>query len=132
LNAVKLRGVKEDKGMKFCGCKQHSEDKGRESAAKLQAQNAERFGPALAVLMELSEDERARLLAESREKFQWDQWGREKHQYSMGREEGLEEGLTKGMERGRRETAKRLRAMGLPVDQIAAATGLDPEVIDAL
>jgi predicted transposase/invertase (TIGR01784 family) len=46
----------------------------------------------------------------------------------MGREEGLEEGI----ERGRRETAKRLKVMGLPVDQIAAATGLAPEVIEAL
>jgi predicted transposase/invertase (TIGR01784 family) len=93
-------------------------------------------GQAMAVLMELSEDEQTRLLVESREKFLWDQWGRRKYEYDMGREEGLEEGMAKGTERGReegrRETAKRLRAMGLPVDQIAAATGLDPEVIDAL
>jgi predicted transposase YdaD len=37
-----------------------------------------------------------------------------------------------GLEAGRRETAKRLKAMGLSIDQIAAATGLDPEVIEAL
>jgi predicted transposase/invertase (TIGR01784 family) len=94
----------------------------------------------MAVLMELSEDERTRLLAESREKFLWDQWGREKHQYSMGLEEGLakgaergrQAGLEEGMEKGRLETAKRLRAMGLPIGQTAAATGLDPEVIEAL
>jgi hypothetical protein len=96
LNAVKLQGVKEDKSMKFCGYKQHSENKGRESAAKLQAQNAERFGPALAVLKELSEDERTRLLAESREMFLWDQRGREKHQYNMGLEEGTERGREEG------------------------------------
>jgi hypothetical protein len=60
-------------------------------------------GQAMAVLMELSEDERTRLLAESREKFLWDQWGREKHQYSMGLEEGqnivlelMEQGYTAG------------------------------------
>jgi predicted transposase/invertase (TIGR01784 family) len=82
----------------------------------------------MAVLMELSEDEQTRLLVESREMFLWDHWGREKHQYNMGREEGME----RGREEGRRETAKNFRAMGLPVDQIAAATGLDPEVIDAL
>jgi flagellar biosynthesis/type III secretory pathway protein FliH len=117
-------------------------------------------GQAMAVLMELSEDKQTRLLAESREKFLWDHWGRRKYEHDMGREEGLEEGtergrrmgleeetergrrmgreegleegMAKGTERGRRETAKNFKAMGLPVDQIAAATGLDPEVIDAL
>jgi predicted transposase/invertase (TIGR01784 family) len=95
-----------------------------EEELKMAAEADAGVGQAAAVLMELSEDERTRLLAESREKFLWDQWGREKHQYSMGLEEGIE--------RGRRETAKRLKAMGLPVDQIAAATGLDPEAIEAL
>jgi flagellar biosynthesis/type III secretory pathway protein FliH len=78
--------------------------------------------------MELSEDERTRLLAESREKFLWDHWGREKRQYNMGREEGMEtgrqmglkEGTERGREEGRRETAKNFRAMGLSTDQIAA------------
>jgi predicted transposase/invertase (TIGR01784 family) len=41
-----------------------------------------------------------------------------------GREEGREEGL--------RETAKNFKGMGLPVDQIAAATGLDPDLIRSL
>jgi predicted transposase/invertase (TIGR01784 family) len=139
-----------------------------EEELKMAAKGDVGVGQAMAVLMELSEDEQTRVLAESREKFLWDQWGREKHQYNMGleeglakgtetgrqmgleagmergREEGLEEGMAKGTERGRRmgreegreegrrETAKRLRAMGLSTDQIAAATGLDPEVIDAL
>jgi flagellar biosynthesis/type III secretory pathway protein FliH len=101
-------------------------------------------GQAMAVLMELSEDERTRLLADSREKFLWDQWGREKHQYTMGLEAGREEGLAQGTERGLEaglekgrqmgleETAKRLKAMGLPIGQTAAATGLDPKVIEAL
>jgi hypothetical protein len=47
-------------------------------------------------------------------------------------EEGMEKGMEKGLERGRRETAKNLKAMGLSVDQIAAATGLDPGVVKAL
>jgi predicted transposase/invertase (TIGR01784 family) len=99
-----------------------------EEELRMVAEKDAGVGQAMAVLMELSEDERTRLLAESREKFLWDQWGREKHQYSMGLEAGREEGL----EKGRRETAKRLKAMGLPVDQTAAATGLDPKVIEAL
>jgi predicted transposase/invertase (TIGR01784 family) len=77
-------------------------------------------GQAMAVLMELSEDERARLLAESREKFLWDHWGREKHQYSMGLEEGLAKGtetgrqmgLEAGMERGREEGLEEGMAKG--------------------
>ncbi|MDR2210757.1 MAG: hypothetical protein LBO65_04720, partial [Spirochaetaceae bacterium] len=37
-----------------------------------------------------------------------------------------------GREEGRRETAGNLKSMGLPVERIAAATGLDPAVIDGL
>jgi predicted transposase/invertase (TIGR01784 family) len=107
-----------------------------EEELKMAAEADAGVGQAMAVLMELSEDERTRLLAESREKFLWDQWGREKHQYSMGLEAGREEGRQVGLEEGRqverRKTAKRLKTMGLPVDQIAAATGLDPEAIEAL
>jgi predicted transposase/invertase (TIGR01784 family) len=47
-------------------------------------------------------------------------------------EEGREEGLEQGLERGREETAKNLKAMGLPLDQIATATGLDPVHIRTL
>ncbi|MDR1655163.1 MAG: Rpn family recombination-promoting nuclease/putative transposase [Treponema sp.] len=91
-----------------------------EEELKMAAERDAGVGQAMAELMELSEDECERLLAVSREKFLWDQWGREKHQYSMGLEEG------------RRETAKRLKAMGLPIDQIAAAAGLSLEAVKAL
>jgi hypothetical protein len=47
-------------------------------------------------------------------------------------EEGREEGLERGLEQGREETAKKLKEMGLPLDQIAAATGLDPAQIRVL
>jgi predicted transposase YdaD len=52
--------------------------------------------------------------------------------WEEGREQGREQGLEQGLEQGRRETAKNLKAMGLSVDRIAAATGLDPELINAL
>jgi predicted transposase/invertase (TIGR01784 family) len=111
-----------------------------EEELRMVAEKDAGVGQAMAVLMELSEDEQTRLLAESREKFLWDQWGREKHQYSMGLEEGMERGRQTGLEEGtergrqaeRRETAKRLKAMGLPIGQTAAATGLDPEVVETL
>jgi predicted transposase/invertase (TIGR01784 family) len=99
-----------------------------EEELKMAAAEDAGVGQAMAVLMELSEDERERLLAESREKFLRDQWSREKHQYGMG----LEEGLAKGIEKGRRETGKKLKEMGLPVDQIAAATGLSSEAVKTL
>jgi predicted transposase/invertase (TIGR01784 family) len=57
--------------------------------------------------------------------------GREKG-LSEGREEGLSEGLAKGRKEALRETAKKFKDMGLPVDQIAAATGLDPGEIKKL
>jgi predicted transposase/invertase (TIGR01784 family) len=47
-------------------------------------------------------------------------------------EEGREEGLEQGLEQGRRETARNLKEMGLSVDQIAAGTGLDPDLIRTL
>jgi hypothetical protein len=47
-------------------------------------------------------------------------------------EEGREEGRKQGREQGRREMAKNFKALGVSVDQIAAATGLDPELIRAL
>jgi predicted transposase/invertase (TIGR01784 family) len=53
-----------------------------------------------------------------------------------GKEKGLEEGLAvgreEGLEEGRRETAKNFKALGAPIEQIAAATGLDPEEIKRL
>jgi predicted transposase YdaD len=70
------------------------------------------------------------LLQEGREEGR--QEGREE-----GRQEGLEEGQQKGREKGLEEgreaalleTARKLREMGLPVEQIAQATGLSPEAV---
>jgi predicted transposase/invertase (TIGR01784 family) len=53
-----------------------------------------------------------------------------------GRAAGRQEGLTAGREEGREETLRRTakngKAMGLPVEQIAVLTGLDPEEIRSL
>jgi predicted transposase/invertase (TIGR01784 family) len=49
-----------------------------------------------------------------------------------GHEEGLAAGREEGREEGRRETAKKLKVLGFSVEQIAAATGLDPEEIEKL
>jgi predicted transposase/invertase (TIGR01784 family) len=46
-----------------------------------------------------------------------------------GRAEGLAEGEAKGRADAMRETARKLKSMGLPIDQIAAATSLSPDEI---
>ena len=53
-----------------------------------------------------------------------------------GRAEGLAKGLAKGREeglaKGREETARNMKAKGLPVDLIAECSGLSPEEISQL
>jgi predicted transposase/invertase (TIGR01784 family) len=84
---------------------------------------------AVGVLMELSADERMRMLYEAREKARRDEVSR----MSGARREGLAEGLEKGLEKGRAEGLEKGRAEGrievarnllktnMPVADIAAA-----------
>ncbi|GHU39435.1 hypothetical protein AGMMS50256_39320 [Betaproteobacteria bacterium] len=74
----------------------------------------------VAKLMTLSEDERTRMLAESRDKMRWDMDSRER----AAREEGLE----KGLEKVARNALKR----GDSIEDIAELTGLSIEKIQAL
>jgi len=53
--------------------------------------------------------------------------GREK-----GRKEGKEEGRREGMENGKMEIARRMKARGRPMNEIAEDTGLDVEIIRKL
>ena len=50
----------------------------------------------------------------------------------QGREEGLAEGLEKGRAEERRETARRLRDMGLPPEQVARGSGLTMDELQQL
>jgi hypothetical protein len=56
---------------------------------------------AVATLMELSDDERERLLAESREKFLYDQYHREKESYEKGLAVGEAKGIILGEARAK-------------------------------
>jgi len=47
-------------------------------------------------------------------------------------EEGIEKGLAQGMEKGRKEIARKLLKLNLPVEQISEATGLKREEIEEL
>jgi predicted transposase/invertase (TIGR01784 family) len=49
-----------------------------------------------------------------------------------GQKEGIKEGLQAGMEKGRMEMARKMKAIGIPVKQIAAVSGLSPEQIKGL
>jgi predicted transposase/invertase (TIGR01784 family) len=91
-------------------------------------------------LLALTEDERARMLADSREKLRrdisaqihagemraWEE-GREE-----GREEGLEEGLQKGREEEKRSVARSLINLGHPVDVVVQITGLSREIVQSM
>jgi predicted transposase/invertase (TIGR01784 family) len=75
---------------------------------------------AAGVVMELSEDEADRMLAESREIFLWDQRVREEDRYN------------RGLEKGREETARKLKGMSIPLEKIAEAAGLSLEEVEKL
>ncbi|MDR1445550.1 MAG: Rpn family recombination-promoting nuclease/putative transposase [Treponema sp.] len=78
------------------------------------------IGKTVVKVMELSEDERERMLADSREMFLWDCWIREHENYEAG---AAEERL---------EIAGNLRGLGVPADKIARATGLSLGEIEKL
>jgi predicted transposase/invertase (TIGR01784 family) len=107
------------------------------------AERNPKIGRARAILVRLSEDERARLLAESREKGRrdWDaclktaiitglEEGRAKgleEGREEGRAKGLEEGRAKGLEEGREEGQTAVLALmkeGLSLAEIEARLGL--------
>ena len=50
----------------------------------------------------------------------------------QGREEGKIEGLAEGKANEKREIAKRMKGMGMPIEAIVQCTGLDPETIAKL
>lgn len=91
---------------------------------------------AVAVLAELSADEETRLLNDAREKALRDEAARLDGAKQEGLKEGLKEGLEKGLEKGARKAqlkiARNMLRSDLPVETIAAYTGLSLAEIDAL
>ena len=96
------------------------------------------------VLKELSEDERTRLLVQSREKFRQDQEAREIEEFQKGLEKGKQQGIAEGIEKGKQqgivegiksksiEIAKSALKMGMSNEQIMNLTGLTLEEIKTL
>jgi hypothetical protein len=50
----------------------------------------------------------------------------------LGEERGIEKGRAEGVEKGKLDTARNFKLMGLPLEQIAAGTGLPIDMIAAL
>jgi predicted transposase/invertase (TIGR01784 family) len=94
------------------------------------------IGAAVGRLKELSQDEALRMLAESRQMAQWDEASRlrgaRKEGMKEGRKEGQEEGRKKGREEALSNVARKLIALNLSIENIAAATGLSVDEIQAL
>ena len=63
---------------------------------------------------------------------EWDQDVALAVRYEEGVEKGIEEGIEKGIEKGLRLTAENLKKTGMPINQIANATGLPIEYIERL
>jgi len=95
-------------------------------------------------LYEMSADEKVRAEYEMRLKAWRDRESQKDDYYQegimegirKGRLEGITEGIQKGISEGREEalleTARKLMAMGLSMDQITAATGLSAESVGRL
>jgi predicted transposase/invertase (TIGR01784 family) len=84
------------------------------------------------VLLEISRDEheRARLMSEY--KYELDTQSRIVDAKRAGVREGMQKGIQKGMQKGIRETARSFKKMGIPIEQIAAGTGLSEDQIKEL
>ncbi|MCL1793959.1 MAG: Rpn family recombination-promoting nuclease/putative transposase [Oscillospiraceae bacterium] len=88
----------------------------RKEDLEMIAERSPQVKKAVVRLMELSNDERMRLLYESRQKMEWDIQSRER-------------GAIKTREH---EIAKNLLSMDMPIDKIVTATGLTREEIEEL
>nr|WP_121272935.1 hypothetical protein [Pedobacter schmidteae] len=76
-----------------------------------------------------------RELKRKRDNYSHDQYIREKSE-QLGVQQGLQQGLEQGLEKGAHtkaiETAKKMSADNMPIDQIIKYTGLSKEEIEAL
>jgi predicted transposase/invertase (TIGR01784 family) len=97
----------------------------------------------VAILMELSEDERTRMIVEKQEIYRMDQSSRMRGAYTDGKAEGLQEGLKAGQQEGLKageekayqeklDAARKMKSDGFSSEQIRKYTGFSPEEIDKL
>ncbi|MDR2182315.1 MAG: Rpn family recombination-promoting nuclease/putative transposase [Treponema sp.] len=98
------------------------------------AEKAPEVKRAVARLMELSEDERNRMMAEKREIWLTDMHNIKKESIEKGLAEGRATGLAEGRATGRAEAAleiaRKMKALGDTVEKIMQVTGFSREVIE--
>jgi predicted transposase/invertase (TIGR01784 family) len=87
---------------------------------------------AVAKLMALSEDERTRMLAESREKLRRDIVASNEGAREEGRKEGREEGREEGQREAGIAIARNMLARNVPLNDVVALTGLSMDEVRAL
>jgi predicted transposase/invertase (TIGR01784 family) len=100
----------------------------KEEELKMLAEENPQIAQAVARLQELSDDERTRLLAESREKMEWDNAAR----MHAAEERGLKRGREEGIEKGLLSVALAALKKNLPIEEIVALTGLSREKIQEI
>ena len=104
------------------------------------AEKSPQVKKAVVRLMELSNDERTRLLQESLQKKEWDNRARERgaraegkaEGIAKGKAEGIAEGVAKGVAEGKVEIARSMLARAMPHGLISEITGLTVEEIEKL
>jgi predicted transposase/invertase (TIGR01784 family) len=92
------------------------------------AKTSPEIAQAVGVIMELSGDERTRLLAESREKYRRDEAARQKYAFQTGKQEGWQEGENNKA----REVARSLLLEKEPVERVAKLTGISLDEVKIL
>ncbi|MDR0668657.1 MAG: Rpn family recombination-promoting nuclease/putative transposase [Treponema sp.] len=106
-----------------------------EEEIKMVAEKNPVIGEAYSRLRVMSEDEANRMIYEARLKAQRDEYSRIQGALLKDREEGRQEGREEGRQEGREEKLKivrNLKNLGIPVEQIARATGLSIDELAAL
>lgn len=104
------------------------------------AKNDKEIDQAYKRLLEISTDDKQRMVYEARELWLMDQRTREAEALDKGIAEGIEQGLEQGLDKGRaegiadnqRKTALRALKAGLPIETIIEITDLSEDEIKNL
>jgi predicted transposase/invertase (TIGR01784 family) len=103
-----------------------------EEEIKMAAEKNPVIKEAYCKLQEMSEDDATRMVYEARLKAQRDEYSRIQGALEEGRRYGWKEGREEGREERAIEIARNFKNLGIPIGQIAQATGLPPEKIAIL
>ena len=96
------------------------------------AERNAQIGRAVAVLKELSEDERTRMLEESYQKKQWDDELRMEAAFAEGERSGQQKGEQAGEQKGMRKVALKLLRADMPIQTVALMTELPVAEVEHL